>query len=99
MGGRMMPSREDDDNRREGEMGEETEFTNHRADATQNESLIGIARMGADAFGYTASYASTAASRTSCDCEYHNSTTAPTVSTSITRPPVTLGSRARRSTR
>jgi AhpD family alkylhydroperoxidase len=54
MGGRMMPSREDDDNRREGEMGEETEFTNHRADATQNESLIGIARMGADAFGYTA---------------------------------------------
>ncbi len=35
-------------------MGEETEFTNHRADATQNESLIGIARMGADAFGYTA---------------------------------------------
>jgi AhpD family alkylhydroperoxidase len=35
-------------------MSDEVEITNHRADATQNESLIGIARMGADAFGYTA---------------------------------------------
>jgi AhpD family alkylhydroperoxidase len=35
-------------------MGDEVEITNHRADATQNESLIGLARMGADAFGYTA---------------------------------------------
>ena len=34
-------------------MSDEVEFTNHRADATQNESLMGIARMGADAFGYT----------------------------------------------
>ena len=30
------------------------EITNHRADATQNDSLIGIARLGADAFGYKA---------------------------------------------
>jgi AhpD family alkylhydroperoxidase len=35
-------------------MSHEVEITNHRADATQNESLIGLARMGADAFGYTA---------------------------------------------
>jgi AhpD family alkylhydroperoxidase len=35
-------------------VGDEVEITNHRADATQNESLIGLARMGADAFGYTA---------------------------------------------
>src|SRR3954469_8190047 len=35
-------------------MSDDVEITNHRADATQNESLIGMARMGADAFGYTA---------------------------------------------
>src|SRR5919202_5747510 len=35
-------------------MSDEVEITNQRADATQNESLIGMARMGADAFGYTA---------------------------------------------
>ena len=35
-------------------MSDEVEITNHRADATQNESLIGMARMGAEAFGYTA---------------------------------------------
>src|SRR5215204_4416336 len=33
-------------------MSDEVEITNHRADATRNESLIGVARMGADAFGY-----------------------------------------------
>jgi AhpD family alkylhydroperoxidase len=33
---------------------DEVEITNHRADATQNESLIGMAHMGADASGYTA---------------------------------------------
>jgi AhpD family alkylhydroperoxidase len=33
-------------------MSDEVEITNHRADATQNESLIGMARMGAEAFGY-----------------------------------------------
>jgi AhpD family alkylhydroperoxidase len=35
-------------------MSDEVEIINHRADATQNESLMGFARMGADAFGYTA---------------------------------------------
>jgi len=35
-------------------MSDEVVITNHRADATENESLIGLARMGADAFGYTA---------------------------------------------
>jgi AhpD family alkylhydroperoxidase len=35
-------------------MSDEVVITNHRVDATQNESLIGMARMGADAFGYTA---------------------------------------------
>jgi hypothetical protein len=33
-------------------MSDDVEITNHRADATQNESLIGMARMGARrAFG------------------------------------------------
>jgi alkylhydroperoxidase family enzyme len=35
-------------------LSDEFEITNHRADATQNESLIGMARVGADAFGYRA---------------------------------------------
>ena len=35
-------------------MSDEVQITNHRADAAQNESLIGMARMGVDAFGYTA---------------------------------------------
>ena len=35
-------------------MSDAVEITNHRADATQNESLIELARMGAEAFGYTA---------------------------------------------
>jgi AhpD family alkylhydroperoxidase len=35
-------------------MGDDVEIANHRADATQNESLIALARMGADAFGYRA---------------------------------------------
>ena len=35
-------------------MSDAVEITNHRADAAQNESLIGLARMGAEAFGYTA---------------------------------------------
>jgi AhpD family alkylhydroperoxidase len=39
---------------KEEEMSDEVEITNHRADATRNESLIGMARMGADAFGYKA---------------------------------------------
>ena len=43
-----------DDNRKEEEMSDEVEITNHRADATRNESLIGMARMGAEAFGYKA---------------------------------------------
>jgi len=44
-------------------MSDEVEITNHRADVTQNESLIGMARMGA---GTKRSCASTAASRSSC---------------------------------
>jgi AhpD family alkylhydroperoxidase len=43
-----------DDNRKEEEMSDDVEITNHRADATQSESLIGMARMGADAFGHKA---------------------------------------------
>jgi AhpD family alkylhydroperoxidase len=35
-------------------MSDEVEIIKHRADATQNESLMGMARLGADAFGYTA---------------------------------------------
>jgi AhpD family alkylhydroperoxidase len=35
-------------------MSDEVEITNHRADATQNDALIGMARMGAEAFGYKA---------------------------------------------
>ena len=40
--------KESDDDRRGRRMSDEVEITNHRADATQNESLIGLARMGAD---------------------------------------------------
>ena len=35
-------------------MGGKVDITNHRADAAQNESLMRMARIGADAFGYTA---------------------------------------------
>src|SRR3954463_16065903 len=35
-------------------MADDVQVANRRFDATQNESLIGMARMGADAFGYTA---------------------------------------------
>jgi AhpD family alkylhydroperoxidase len=34
-------------------MSDEVQITNHRADASQNEALIGMARTGAEAFGYT----------------------------------------------
>ena len=47
-------------------MSDEVQITNRRADATQNESLISMARVGADAFGTQRSCASTAASRSSC---------------------------------
>src|SRR4051812_10313674 len=50
MSGRMCPVRSSNHNRREEEMSDEVELTNHRADATQNESLIELARMGADAY-------------------------------------------------
>jgi AhpD family alkylhydroperoxidase len=35
-------------------MTDEVDVVNRRLDATRNEALIGLARMGADAFGYTA---------------------------------------------
>jgi AhpD family alkylhydroperoxidase len=35
-------------------MSDDVQITKHRADATQNELLIDLARRGADAFGYTA---------------------------------------------
>ena len=35
-------------------MADDVRVVNRRLDASQNESLIGMARMGADAFGYTA---------------------------------------------
>jgi AhpD family alkylhydroperoxidase len=35
-------------------MADDVQVTNRRLDASQNAALIGIARMGADAFGYTA---------------------------------------------
>ena len=37
-----------------GRSSDQVEITNHRADASQDQALIGLARMGADAFGYTA---------------------------------------------
>ncbi|MEU3305319.1 carboxymuconolactone decarboxylase family protein [Streptomyces sp. NPDC006678] len=35
-------------------MADDVQITNRRLDASGNEALIGMARMGADAFGYTA---------------------------------------------
>jgi AhpD family alkylhydroperoxidase len=35
-------------------MADDVQVANRRFDASENEALIGIARMGADAFGYTA---------------------------------------------
>ena len=35
-------------------MAEDVQVTNRRLDASENEALIGMARMGAEAFGYTA---------------------------------------------
>ena len=35
-------------------MADDVHVTNRRLDASENEALIGMARMGADAFGYTA---------------------------------------------
>jgi hypothetical protein len=35
-------------------MADDVQVENRRLDASENEALIGMARMGADAFGYTA---------------------------------------------
>ena len=35
-------------------MADDVQVANRRFDASENEALIGMARMGADAFGYTA---------------------------------------------
>ena len=35
-------------------MADDVQVVNRRLDASDNEALIGMARMGADAFGYTA---------------------------------------------
>ena len=35
-------------------MADEVQVANRRLDASENAALIGMARMGADAFGYTA---------------------------------------------
>ena len=35
-------------------MAENVQVANHRLDASENEALIGMARMGTDAFGYRA---------------------------------------------
>ena len=80
-------------------MREDAEITNRRADATQNESLIGIARMGADAFGYRAELRVDRGLAQLLRLKVSQLDTAPTASTSITRPPVTPASRHRRSTR
>jgi AhpD family alkylhydroperoxidase len=39
---------------RKQEMADHVQVANRRLDASENEALIGMARMGADAFGYTA---------------------------------------------
>jgi AhpD family alkylhydroperoxidase len=40
--------------RKEAKMADDVQVTNRRLDASENEALSGMARMGADAFGYTA---------------------------------------------
>ena len=39
---------------RKQEIADDVQVTNRRLDASENEALIGMARMGVDAFGYTA---------------------------------------------
>jgi hypothetical protein len=58
-----------------------------------------MARMGADAFGHKAELRIGRGLAQLLRLRSHSSTTAPTASTSTTRLPTTLGSRARRSTR
>jgi AhpD family alkylhydroperoxidase len=41
-------------NERKQEMADHVQVANRRLDASENEALIGMARVGADAFGYTA---------------------------------------------
>jgi hypothetical protein len=51
-------------------MSDEVGITNHRADARQNESLIGTTHMARTPSGTQRSCGSTAASRSSCDCGF-----------------------------
>jgi hypothetical protein len=39
---------------KEAKMADDVQVANRRCDASENDALIGMARMGADAFGYTA---------------------------------------------
>ena len=43
-----------DEHSKGSEMADDVQMANRRFDASENEALIGMARMGADAFGYTA---------------------------------------------
>jgi AhpD family alkylhydroperoxidase len=42
------------EHRKEGKMADDVQVENRRLDASENEALIGLARMGVDAFGHTA---------------------------------------------
>jgi alkylhydroperoxidase family enzyme len=78
-------------------MADDVQVENRRLDASENEALTGMARIGADAFGYTADLRMTATSPSSSACEFHSSTTAPTASTCTTRRRARRASPGRRS--
>ena len=63
--------------------------TNRRADNSTNEDLTKLARHGADAFGYRANLRIDRKLSNSSACGCLRSTTAPTASTSTTRPHAT----------
>ena len=79
-------------------MADQVEVENRRLDASENQALIGMARMGADAFRVRRSCGSTATSPSSCACAFRSSTTAPTASTCTTRQRARRASPGRRST-
>jgi hypothetical protein len=79
-------------------MADDVQVENRRLDASENEALIGMARMGADAFGYTANLRIDRHLAELLRLESRNSTTAPTASTCTTRRRARRASLGRRST-
>ena len=73
-------------------MADDVQVANRRLDASANEALIGMARMGADAFGYKAHLRIDRKLAQLLRLRVSQSTTAPTASTSTTVPHATPAS-------